>query len=100
MAITVRVPFIEYNVIKLNKLLAIAVQAMTINPSADTRATGPIFCLILFHKGHPFGNLTSQMQSIASRKTEKAPIAPPIEKPTTIIAVQNEVNGDNAFESN
>ena len=54
MTITVRVPFIEKNLIKLNKLLAIAVHTMTIKPSAETRTNGPIVCLTLFHKGRPF----------------------------------------------
>ncbi len=86
--------------IKLNKLLAIAVHAMTIKPRTDTRTNGPIVCLILFHKGRPLGTLTSQMQSIESRKTENAPIAPPTEKPTTTIAVQTEAKGDVALEIN
>ena len=76
------------------------VQAITINPKADTKANGTIFCLTLFQSGCPLGNVTSQMQSIVSRNTEKAPMAPPIEKPTTTTAVQAEVNGDAVFVIN
>ena len=81
----------------LNKPLAMAVQAITIKPSAETTAKGTIFCLTRFRRDCPFGTSTAQIQSIVSRRTENAPIAAPKEKPNTTNAVQTEVNGDVAF---
>jgi hypothetical protein len=90
----VNVLFIEYIVIRLEIVLANAVQPMTIKPSADTNTKGTIFCPVLFQRGCPLSKVTSQMLFMVSRKTEKAPIAPPIEKPKTTIVVQTDEKGE------
>ena len=97
--IRVKVSFTEKNLIAPKRKVAIPVQAITINPRIETMTNGPILRLTILVKLCIFGDLTSQIASIVSRQTAKAPIAPPREKPTVVTATQRDEKGDIALAS-
>src|SRR5208283_2783821 len=92
--IRVKVPFIEIIFIAPKRKGAIPVQAITINPRTDTTTNGPILRLIILVKLRVFDDLTSHIAFIVSRKTAKAPMAPPREKATMVIETQRDEKGD------